>query len=121
MARTNFGWAKDWRMLLDRAQKALTGAALLLAAVSLGACSTSISEMPLAGTPADAPVHPGDNGVYLPVNDLPPDRDEAAMDPAERAKLKKELLAARERQASVVGNKDAAASKDAANKDQTDK
>lgn len=111
-------------MLWDRANKAMAGAALLLAALSLGACSTSISEIPLAGTPPDAPVHPGDNGVYLPVNDLPPDRDEAAMDPAERAKLKKELLAARERQASVVGNKDVTATnKDAANKDklQTDR
>jgi hypothetical protein len=42
------------------------------------------------------------------------------MPPADRAKMKAELLAARDRQASATGTKDAAA-KDAANKDTTKK
>ena len=35
------------------------------------------------------------------MHDLPPDRDEAAMKPAEQDKLEKELIAARERQAAA--------------------
>jgi hypothetical protein len=44
-----------------------------------------------------------------PVNELPPDREEAAMNPAERAKIQSELVAARERQASAAAAKDSAA------------
>ena len=77
-------------------------AALLLSALALGGCSTSISDLPLVGTPADAPSPPKEAGAYLPVEDLPPDRDEAAMTPAERAKMKAELIAARDRQASAA-------------------
>jgi hypothetical protein len=43
------------------------------------------------------------------VNELPPNRDEAAMNPAERAKIQSELVAARERQASAIAAKDPAA------------
>jgi hypothetical protein len=68
-------------------------------ALALGGCSTSIAEMPL-GTSSDARAN--DPGAYLPVNELPPAREEAAMDPAERAKVQKELIAARERQASAA-------------------
>ena len=69
--------------------------ALLSAALALGGCSTSIADLPLVGTPADAPARPKEAGGYLPVHDLPPDRDEAAMAPAERAKIEHELIAAR--------------------------
>jgi len=78
----------------------LAGAALLLAALALGGCSTSISEIPLGSASSDT--HAKETGAYLPVNELPPARDEAAMDPAERAKVQKELIAARERQASAA-------------------
>ncbi len=50
--------------------------------------------------------------MYLPVNQLPPDRDEAAMNPTERAKVQAELIAARERQASALAKKDQAAGSD---------
>jgi hypothetical protein len=82
---------------------ALAGAALLLLAMILGACSTSISEMPLGSTSSE--VRTKDPTAYLPVNDLPPAREEAAMDPAERAKVQKELLAARDHQASALAAK----------------
>ena len=58
--------------------------ALLLSALALGGCSSSIADLPLVGTPADAPARPKEPGAYLPVHDLPPDREEAAM-PAGRA------------------------------------
>lgn len=83
--------------------------ALLLSAVALGGCSSSIADMPLLGTPSDAPARPKEAGGYLPVHDLPPDREEAALPPAEQAKIEKELIAARDRQASAAAAKEQAA------------
>jgi hypothetical protein len=83
---------------------ALTAAALLLAALALGGCSTSISEIPIGSAASDT--RPKEAGAYLPVNETPPARDESAMDPAERAKVQKELIAARERQALANAAKD---------------
>jgi len=94
------------RMSIDRNKRALALGALLLSALALGGCSISIADLPLVGTPADAPGRPKEAGAYLPVNQLPPDRDEAAMDPAQRAKIQKELVAARDHQASATAAKD---------------
>ena len=85
-------------------------AALLLAALALGGCSTSISDIPLDSASSDTRAK--DAGAYLPVNELPPARDEAAMDAVERAKVQKELVAARDRQASAVAAKDQGQPKD---------
>jgi len=93
-----------------RPDGAWTGAALLLA-LALGGCSIPIADLPSLGTPADAP-RAKDAGSYLPVNQLPPERDETAMNPAERAKIQAELVAARDRQASATASKDQAAGKD---------
>ena len=95
-------------MSVDRKKTALALGALLLSALALGGCSSSIADLPLVGTPADAPARPNEAGTYLPVHDLPPDREEAVMPPAERAKIEAELAAARDRQASIAA-KDAAA------------
>jgi hypothetical protein len=95
-------------MSVDRERRALVLGALLFSALALGGCSTSIADLPMIGTPADAPARPKEAGGYLPVHDLPPDREQAAMAPAERAKIEAELMAARDRQASV-GAKDSAA------------
>jgi hypothetical protein len=83
--------------------------ALLLSALSLGGCASSIADLPVVGTPAGAPERPKESGAYLPVHDLPPNRGEAAMPPAERAKIEAELLAARDRQASMAAGQNAAA------------
>ena len=88
-------------------------AALLLMTLSLGGCSISIGDLPLGGS-SSSDARAKDAGAYLPVNQLPPDRDEAAMNPAERAKIQSELVAARERQASAVAAKDQAQAKDQA-------
>jgi hypothetical protein len=87
-------------MPVDRKKSALAAAVLLLSALALGGCSTSIADMPLVGTPAGAPERPKEAGAYVPVHDLPPARDEAALTPAQQAEIQKELLAARDRQAS---------------------
>ncbi len=82
---------------------ALAGAVLLLVALALAGCSTSISEMPIGSASSDT--RPKEAGAYLPVNELPPAREEAAMPPDERAKVQKELIAAREHQASAAAAK----------------
>jgi len=96
-------------MSLDRQRKMLALAAVLMSALSLAGCATSIADIPLAGTPADAPARPKEAGAYLPVNDLPPDREEVKMLPKQRAKMQGELAAARFRQASATAGKDTAA------------
>jgi hypothetical protein len=88
-------------MSVDRKTRAVAAGVLLLSVLALGGCATSIADMPLVGTPADAPARPKEAGAYLPVHDLPPDREEAAMAPSEQAKVLKELSAARDRQAST--------------------
>jgi hypothetical protein len=99
----------DGPMSGGRGKRARALGALLISALALGGCSISIADLPLAGTPADAPARPKETGAYLPVNERPPDREEAAMNPAERAKIQSELVAARERQATATAAKDAAA------------
>jgi hypothetical protein len=94
-------------MSVDRKLSAWAIAALLLSAPTLGGCATSIADMPLVGVPADAPERPKEAGAYLPVHDLPPDRDQAVMAPADRAKMQAELLAARDRQASAAARNSA--------------
>ena|SRR6185437_5967192 len=89
-------------MSVDREKRALIWSALVLSALALGGCSTSIADLPLVGTPADAPARSNDTGNYLPVENLPPSRDEAAIAPDEQAQIKAELLAARDRQASIT-------------------
>ena len=95
-------------MAIDRHIRAVTTAALLLSALALGGCATSIADMPLVGTPADAPARPKEAGVYLPVHDLPPDREQAAMAPAQQAQTLRELAAARDQQASAAAKNAAA-------------
>jgi hypothetical protein len=93
-------------MSVGRNTRALAWGALLMWALALGGCASSIADLPLVGTPADAPARPKQAGAYLPVEDLPPGRDQAAIAPDEQAKIKKELLAARDRQASEAAAKD---------------
>lgn len=76
-------------------------AALCASALTVGGCSSQIADMPGVGLPTDAPQRPKEAGAYLPVHDLPPDREEEAMKPAELAKIQAELTAARDRQAST--------------------
>ena len=88
-------------MPVDRTIRLWSMAALCASALAIGGCSTQIADMPGVGLPTDAPQRPKEAGAYLPVNDLPPDREEAAMKPAELTKIQAELVAARDRQAST--------------------
>jgi hypothetical protein len=74
--------------------------ALVAMTLALAGCSTSIADLPV-GTAADTPAPHEPNG-YLPVHDLPPDRQEAIIPPSERAKIQAELLKARDHQATAT-------------------
>ncbi|WP_314950757.1 hypothetical protein [Bradyrhizobium cosmicum] len=84
--------------LRDLQRKLPICGALLLVAFALGGCSSQLADM----TPADAQAHPREPGTYLPVHDLPPDRDQATIPPDQRAKIEAELAAARDRQATAA-------------------
>jgi hypothetical protein len=88
-------------MPVDRTIRLWSMAALYVSALAVGGCASQIADMPGLGVPTDAPQRPKEAGGYLPVHDLPPDREEAAMKPAELAKIQAELTAARDRQAST--------------------
>jgi hypothetical protein len=103
-------------MSVDRTTRLLAAGVLALSALALGGCSIPIADLPSIGTTADGPGTQAD--PYLPVEDLPPSRDEATMAPADRDKMRAELLAARDRQASATTAKDVAA-KDATKKCRT--
>jgi len=67
-------------------------AVVLLSILSLGGCVTS--------TPMDARAEvPPKSTAYLPVEDVPPRPEKPAMTADEQSKLKKDLTAARDRQA----------------------
>jgi hypothetical protein len=89
-------------MPVDRQRRALALGALLSAALALVGCSSQIADMPSLGTPSDAPAKPKEADAWLPVHDIPPDRAEPELAPAERAKIEAELAAARDRQASAA-------------------
>ncbi|UFZ05549.1 hypothetical protein LQG66_04310 [Bradyrhizobium ontarionense] len=96
-------------MPVDRSWKsrarALAAAGVLCGTLTLAGCSSPIADMP--SLEAEALVRPKEPGGYLPVNDVPRDRDAATISPEERARIEKELLAARDRQASAgTGAKD---------------
>jgi hypothetical protein len=88
---------------MARVKMVLVAGALLLA-LPAGGCSTSIADLPLVGTPADAPARPKEVGAYPAVHDLPQDRPEAAMDAAQRNKVSSELVAARDAAAAAAKN-----------------
>jgi hypothetical protein len=86
----------------DRQGRMLGLGVLTACALSLAGCTSQIADLPGVGVPADAPPRPKEPAAYLPVNDLPPDRDEQALDPKERARIQAELTAARDRQAAAA-------------------
>jgi hypothetical protein len=73
--------------------------ALLLLTLSLGGCATSTAGSSLMDARAEAPP-PRKSSGYLPVEDLPLSRELMKAD--EQTKLKKELTAARDRQAATA-------------------
>jgi hypothetical protein len=86
-------------MSKDGRTSSLATAALLLSGLSLGGCATSTAGSSLMDARAEATA-PAKTSVLLPVEDLLPKREKPVMTADERLKLQKELIAARDRQAS---------------------
>ena len=89
-------------MPVNRTIRLWSIAGLFASALALGGCSTQIADLPGVGLPTDTPERPKEAGTYMPVHDVPPNREEEAMKPAEVAKLQADLTAARDRQASTT-------------------
>ena len=66
----------------------------ILLALALGGCA-SVADAPLIGVPANAPPRPEGSGTYLPVHDLPPQRQEEMMSLADQTRIANELAEAR--------------------------
>ena len=86
-----------------RKNAALTAAALLLWCLSLVGCTTSTAGSSPMDARAEGPAP--QKGGYLPVEDLPPKDETTTMTVGERLKLQKELIAARDHQASRAKTK----------------
>jgi hypothetical protein len=75
-------------------------AGTMLLGLALGGCASQLADAPLMGLPANTPARPTTPAEYLPVHDVPAPRQETVLDQAQQDKLEKDLLAARDRQAS---------------------
>ena len=73
---------------------------LTLLCISLAGCVTD-STASLRDAHAEVP-RPSSNPVYLPLDDMPSNRKVPALTPDEQAKLKQELAATRDRQATAA-------------------
>jgi len=76
---------------------ALAAGALLMSGLSLGGCATSTGGSSMMDARAEAPASPK-TSAYPSLGKTAPEREDHAMTPDERSKLKQELITARERQ-----------------------
>jgi hypothetical protein len=80
---------------------AFAAGVLLLSSLSLVGCATSSTAgSSLMDARAEAPTSP--TTAYAPLGNPPPEREDRAMTSDERSKLKKDLLALRDRQAAAA-------------------
>ncbi|SHG80728.1 hypothetical protein [Bradyrhizobium erythrophlei] len=84
---------------VSRTISAFAAAALLLSSLSLGGCATSTAGSSLMDARAETPASPKTTG-YPAVEDVPPRPEKPAMTADEQLKLKKDMSATRDRQAS---------------------
>jgi hypothetical protein len=94
--RPSMGIAYVYKQMTALAAAAL----LLLLSLSLGGCATATGGSSLMDARAEAPAPPK-TSAYLPVEVLPRAREKPTMTPDERSKLQKELIVARDRQATA--------------------
>lgn len=78
------------------------------AGVALGGCSVPVADLPVIGLPSGSPTRPADPTPYPAVHDMPANRTDPVLDPAEQAKLSSDLKAVRDRQEGVTKASDKA-------------
>ena len=77
---------------------------MLVGGSVLAGCASTVADLPLIGLPANAPERPKEARAFLPVNDVPQDR-EGKMTTAEQQKIQAELIAARAKSAAAAAAK----------------
>ena len=80
--------------------RALASVVLALSSLVLGGCSMPFADLPLVGLPSNTPARLQTPAEYPAVHDIPAARSQAVLAPEEQAKIEKDLVAARNRQAS---------------------
>lgn len=85
----------------NRHNHRLALAAVLASALATAGCSSQIADYTPVGS-ADGSSRVKEVGTYLPVHDIPPQREESIIPPEQRAKIEADLIAARDRQASAT-------------------
>ncbi len=88
--------------------KMLLAIALAVTSFGLTSCSVPIADLPVVGVPEGAPARPKDPGAFPAVHDMPAEREQPALAPAEQAKIESELAAARDRQSKAAADANAA-------------
>lgn len=91
---------RQYRGRIGARVSALAG--LALGGFVLGGCSVPFADLPIVGLPSNTPPRPETPAEYPAVHDLPAARSQAVLDPEQQAKIEKDLIAARNRQASGV-------------------
>jgi hypothetical protein len=103
--KSRFGLVdSNWSGQIDVTQferASIVGWLLLMFSLVLCGCSGTVVDMLGVRSPEGAPGQQQPRG-YLPVNDLPRERDEALVPLADRIKMQADLVAARDRQAPAV-------------------
>ena len=79
--------------------RACSAIALIVVSAALGGCSVPFADLPVVGLPANTPPRPETQAEYPAVHDMPSPRRDAVLAPDEQAKIEKDLIAARNRQA----------------------
>lgn len=92
--------APRWRASYGRGLGLAMALLCVAPCIVLGGCSVPLADLPVIGMPAGAPARPapGDAAAYPAVHDMPEARSEPVLDPAEQAKVEKDLKSARDRQ-----------------------
>ena len=93
---------------LRNSGKILLAATLAIGSLGLASCSVPIADLPVVGVPEGAPARPKDPGAFPAVHDMPAEREQPALAPAEQAKIESELAAARDRQSKAAADANAA-------------
>jgi len=92
-------WLMNKSKFLSCRRSVLAGA-ILVSALSLAGCSTAAGQFGGTGNPMDAQASMTFNNLnhYLAIHDMPPERSARLITPADQAKIRSELSAARARQ-----------------------
>lgn len=72
----------------------------VLLGLAVAGCSIPIADLPIVGLPANTPARPAVQAEFPAVHDIPAARAEAVLTPEQQEKIEKDLVAARNRQAS---------------------